>query len=615
MAPRLTVSQTSGAFGEVPAGTTSAPRRFEFTNSGGQYTGTIEVVIEGALFRAVANTCAMDSLYAGSACFVEVVFAPTSVAGTTGRLVVRATPGGEVAVTLTGTGISPTTAALTVSKSGTGRGRITGMGIDCGADCTEDGPIGRTVTLAAVAEAGSTFAGWTGCDSTMDANCTVTLGTARTVTANFIDTSMGAVTLTVNKDGTGSGTVSGTGIACGADCTEMLGRGTQVTLTATPATTSVFAGWVGCDTTSGTSCTVTLTANRTITATFDVSSSAYQLTVVKAGTGMGTVTGTGIACGTDCSEQVPAGQLRTVTAMPAAGSLHGGWMGCDMVAGQDCIVTLGSNRTVTATFTANPTPTAPTMLTALGTTSGAVELRWMDTSSNELDFRVDRSAQATMGFAEIATVAANATMATIPGLMQGTHYFRVRATNAAGSSGASNTAIVTLGPPAFTLTVMKAGPGNGTIISSPVGISCGTDCSEPYPQGSTVVLSAINQSGSTFDSWTGCSSTAGASCTILLNASATVTATFGLQVSPITLSVPSSSMTGAYTVSWTCPPGVCGSMFSLEEDVSSSFPGPTQIAVTGTTQSFVGKPNGFYCYRVRDGAGPWSNVGCITVAR
>ncbi|MBL8919548.1 MAG: fibronectin type III domain-containing protein [Myxococcaceae bacterium] len=612
---RLSASPMSVTFGQVPAGNVSAPIAIEISNTGGQYTGPLEVVLEGDRFRLVSNACALDSLFGGGSCGLSVAFAPVAVVSSVGSIVVRGNPGGEVTISLAGTGTTPTSTALTVTKTGSGRGTVTGMGIDCGADCMESGAVGRSVSLSATAAVGSTLGGWTGCDSVASTVCGVTMATNRTVTANFIDTTMGGVVvLTVNKDGTGSGTVMGMGIACGADCTESVSVGSQVVLTAAPAMNAVFAGWAGCDSTTSNTCTLTLTANRTVTATFEAAASAYQLTVVKAGTGSGTVTGTGIMCGTDCNELVPAGQSRTVTATPAAGSLFSGWAGCDMVSGQDCVVSVASSRTVTATFTSNPSPSAPTMLTAMTTLSGAVELRWTDTSAIELDFRVDRSAMASTGFVEIATLPANTTMTTLTTLMQGTHYLRVRATNNGGSSAPSNTVVVTVLPPSHLLTAATAGQGSGTIVSAPVGISCGTDCTEAYPQGTTVVLSANPQSGSTFASWSGCGTVAGNTCTVVMNSPATVTATFDVQVSPITLSVPPTNNTGAYTVSWFCPPGSCGSMYTLQEDVSPAFSAPTSIPVTGTTQSFVSRPNGTYCYRVRD-AVLWSNTGCVTVQR
>lgn len=49
---------------------------------------------------------------------------------------------------------------VTVEKSGTGSGSVTGEGIDCGADCTETFQEGTVVLLRAQEDADSTFDGW-----------------------------------------------------------------------------------------------------------------------------------------------------------------------------------------------------------------------------------------------------------------------------------------------------------------------------------------------------------------------------------------------------------------------------------------------------------------------
>jgi len=90
--------------------------------------------------------------------------------------------------------------------------------------------------------------------------------------------SLGAITtgaktaifkLTVSVAGTGKGTVESrpAGIDCGSTCQAQFSFGSQVSLTATPAAGSTFAGWSrGC---SGTStCHVTMSSNQTVTATF-----------------------------------------------------------------------------------------------------------------------------------------------------------------------------------------------------------------------------------------------------------------------------------------------------------------------------------------------------------
>jgi len=75
--------------------------------------------------------------------------------------------------------------------------------------------------------------------------------------------------LSVEKAGTGSGTVTSypAGIICGSACSGTYDDGTSISLTASPAANSIFAGWsTGC---SGTgTCTVTMDAAKTITATF-----------------------------------------------------------------------------------------------------------------------------------------------------------------------------------------------------------------------------------------------------------------------------------------------------------------------------------------------------------
>jgi hypothetical protein len=81
---------------------------------------------------------------------------------------------------------------------------------------------------------------------------------------------VGPHTLAVSPSGTGSGSVTGgAGINCPGTCSQIYPFGTQVTLTATPAAGSTFAGWSGgC---SGTeSCVVTLGSDQAVTATFDL---------------------------------------------------------------------------------------------------------------------------------------------------------------------------------------------------------------------------------------------------------------------------------------------------------------------------------------------------------
>lgn len=157
---------------------------------------------------------------------------------------------------------------LSVARAGTGSGTVTSSpaGISCGADCAESYAEGTTVTLTAAAAAGSTFTGWSGaCTGT--GTCTLAMSAARAATATF-DAVVPAYSLTVATEGSGTVTSSPAGISCGADCSETYPSGTAVTLTAAASDGWRFGHWEGCQSSSGTSCTASMTAARSVTAIF-----------------------------------------------------------------------------------------------------------------------------------------------------------------------------------------------------------------------------------------------------------------------------------------------------------------------------------------------------------
>jgi hypothetical protein len=78
-------------------------------------------------------------------------------------------------------------------------------------------------------------------------------------------------TLSVTLAGSGSGAVTSdpTGINCGTQCSAEFQSGAQVTLTATAAPSSAFAGWSGACTGMSPTCTISVSGVQSATATFN----------------------------------------------------------------------------------------------------------------------------------------------------------------------------------------------------------------------------------------------------------------------------------------------------------------------------------------------------------
>ena len=86
--------------------------------------------------------------------------------------------------------------------------------------------------------------------------------------------------LTIGKTGLGNGTVTGTGIACGTDCTELYGYETSVTLTAAALPGSRFTGWGGACTGLAPTCALTMETTKVATASFGRIVNGFLCTIV-----------------------------------------------------------------------------------------------------------------------------------------------------------------------------------------------------------------------------------------------------------------------------------------------------------------------------------------------
>jgi hypothetical protein len=219
--------------------------------------------------------------------------------------------------------------------------------------CEAEYPEGTEVALVPEAETGSEFSGW-GEDCTGTGPCELVMDEAHAVSATF---EVEQVTLTVQVEGPGS--VTGPeDIDCPGICGGNYSLGEEVELTATPDEGALFLEWTGpgagaCAGSSTPTCEVEMTADKTVKAIFALEPTPeFKLTIVKAGTGSGSV----ICNGGACAAEYPEGEEVTLAATAASGSTFSGWSGGGCSGTGSCKVTINADTTVTATFTANAKP-------------------------------------------------------------------------------------------------------------------------------------------------------------------------------------------------------------------------------------------------------------------
>jgi hypothetical protein len=162
------------------------------------------------------------------------------------------------------------------------------------------------------------------------------------------------------KDGAGGSVTDNSGnLNCVSCSTDPWGykSGTTVTLTASPVSGTTFQGWGGACSGTSPTCTVTINADTSVSATFEGSQAQpylLQVNVTNSNQGSGTVTSSpaGLNCGNGCTSAVKgfnSGTVVTLTETPSNGSTFQGWGGACTGTGT-CNVTMSSSQTVTAAF-------------------------------------------------------------------------------------------------------------------------------------------------------------------------------------------------------------------------------------------------------------------------
>jgi hypothetical protein len=458
-----------------------------------------------------------------------------------------------------------------------GGGEVTGPGIDCGNGHTSCyatySDSGVTIDLDANDANGFTFSEWdansTDCAGSSSSPCTVSNdGGIHRVQADFTTSDPSATrTLSVSCTGPdGCAPASGMTAAAGGDVTDATGDDVasasgnsknvdcgssgngkctwevidQSTLTVveTPEANYFFSGWGGDCASSGTNkvCTVQMTSDRNVSATFSSSGTTTQLTVTVAGNG--TVTGGGITCGTGstCSANEPTGATVTLTAQPDSGYTFLGWGATgggsgDCTGTQDtCTVQMSAARSVTATFAV--TKRLQVSVTGSGNVSGGAGVGAINCGNGGNTCRGDEQQDSTVTLT--ASAAFGSTFLGWDGACTGL------STSCTITMNTDKTVSAIFRSTTFKLSVAIS--GNGTVTGS--GITCGPTasvCSADVTANSTVTLSAAAGSGASFSGWSGACSGAQTTCTFLMNDSKSVSATFSAGTAPPPTQPPTSA--------------------------------------------------------------------------
>ncbi|MDO8947551.1 MAG: choice-of-anchor Q domain-containing protein, partial [Desulfocapsaceae bacterium] len=140
----------------------------------------------------------------------------------------------------------------------------------------------------------------------------------------------------------------------------------------------------------------------------------------------------------------------------------------------------------------------------------------------------------------------------------------------------------------YLLSVTKDGTGSGSVASSPVGIDCGSDCSQVYDYNTLLTLSATPESGSTFAGWSGaCTGTE--DCDVTVDQIRSVTATFTLNQYTVTANAAGTGSgtvaSDAGSISFTYPAQNSGISSTLDHGSTITL---TATAGTGSTVTWSG---------------------------
>ena len=163
---------------------------------------------------------------------------------------------------------APDPVILSVGVTGEGRLVSQPAGIDCGSICSAPFAPGTTVVLTATAATGQVLQGWGGsCAAATGNTCSLTLSQASSASVRF-GAPARSFALGVTVTGAGSVRSQPAGIDCGTRCSASFEESSAVVLTASPAQGQVFQAWGGACNGTASTCSLTMTEARNVTAAF-----------------------------------------------------------------------------------------------------------------------------------------------------------------------------------------------------------------------------------------------------------------------------------------------------------------------------------------------------------
>jgi uncharacterized repeat protein (TIGR02543 family) len=214
---------------------------------------------------------------------------------------------------------------------------------------------GTSVTLTAPALAGKTFVGWSGGVTSSSQEITLTMDASKSVTANYIT----EYTLSVSSSGASSVSItSATGHGGTTDYTKTVIDGTTVTLTAPVLSGKTFTGWTGSVNQSTPTISFSMTADKTVTANYAVTT--YSLSVNSSGAAGVLITSTTAHGGvTNYTKTVADGAAVNLTAPEYVGSgasrkAFVNWFGAVSSTSRTINLTMTSAKTLTANYVDDP---------------------------------------------------------------------------------------------------------------------------------------------------------------------------------------------------------------------------------------------------------------------